>query len=53
MLAGCSTPAATTSATTASPIATQVVSPPRKLHAVPSWISWASSTGLRAQDRPR
>ena len=27
-----------------------VVSPPRKLQATPSWISWASTTGLRAQD---
>ena len=31
----------------------RVVSPPRKLHASPSWISWASTTGPRAQERRR
>ena len=50
---GCSNPASTTSGHHGEATATQVVSPPRKLHATPSWMSWASTTGLRAQDCPR
>ncbi len=30
--------------------ATKAVPPDRKLHATPSWISWASTTGARVQD---
>ncbi len=36
----------------ASPIATQVVSPPRKLQASPRNITWATMIGLRAPARP-
>ena len=50
---GCRRPASTISATTARQIATQVVSPPRKLQATPSCSSCARTTGLRAQDCPR
>lgn len=47
MLAGCSTHARTTSAKTANPIETTVVAPPRKLQAIRSCSSWATTTGLR------
>ena len=42
-------PAATTASSRRPP---SVVAPPRKLHARPSWISWASTTGPRAQALP-
>ena len=33
--------------------ANQVVSPPRKLQATGSWISWVAIAGARLQRRPR
>ena len=53
MLAGWKMPASTSSATTASPMAIGVVDPPRKFQARPSWMSWASTTGLRAHGSSR
>ena len=53
MLRGCRTPTSTATDTAASTAATHVVSPPTKLQAVSSVISWTTTTGLRAQDRTR
>ena len=50
---GCGMPASTMPATTARATATQVVSPPRKLQATRSWITWATTIGARAQDLSR
>ena len=41
----------TTTPATARPIAISVVGASRKFHASPSWISWAITTGPRAQRR--
>ena len=50
MLAGWRMPAITTTAPTASATETAFVEPPQKLQASPRWISWASTTGLRAHE---
>ena len=50
---GCSTPTRTAIANTARATETQVVIPPRKLHAIGSKISWVATAGPLLHRRPR